>query len=165
MPATLTWKACTGTDAATEATTANWNLLNRDAVDSGSDYIDSRIAIPATGSNYSYERILRLVFTGTFNLVDVVKLWKDSGTLSDGNLIINAGETDTGTTPVNSASAIASSAIPTTEGTAIDITPSNPIDSAGEKSDYLYIQLEVPSTVTTLGAISAQVLHVSWIES
>ena len=164
MPATLTWKACTGTDAATEATTTNWNLLNRDAVDSGSDYTESRIAIPATGSNYSYERILRLIFTGAFNLIDNVKLWKE-GTLSDGNLIINAGETDTGTTPVNTASAVASSAIPTTEGTAIDITPSNPIDSSGEKSDYLYIQLEVPSTVTTLGAINAQVLYVSWTES
>jgi len=165
MPATATWKVCTGANASTETASDYPSLMSTDAVDTGTTYQSNKISIPATGSNYSYERWLRFVFTGTFNLIDTIKFWKSAGTLSDANLTIKAGETDTGVTPVNTESTIATTAIPTTEGTAIDITPSNPIDSSGEKTDYLVMQLVVSSTVVTIGDIGSQTVTISYEES
>lgn len=167
MVATITWKQCTSTNAGTETTTTNKyaSLLGSDAADDSAGYETSTIISPLTGTNYSYERWMRFVFTSTFNLIDNIKVYKSSGTLSDGNLVLNAGETDTGATPVNTVSSIATSAIPTVVGSAIDITPTNPIDTTGEKTDYFVMQLVVPSTVTTPGDISSQGLTVQYDES
>jgi hypothetical protein len=139
--------------------------MSIDAVDTGTDYQTNKLQAPGSGTNYSYERWLRFVFTGTFNLIDNIKCWKSAGTLSDVNLTIKAGETTTGATPVDTASSIATSTLPTTEGAAIDITPTNPIDTSGEKTDYLVLQLNIPSTVTTPGDISSQTLSIRYDES
>lgn len=167
MVSTIVWKQCTGTNASTETTTSNKyaHLLNSDAADDGNGYESNQIYSPLTGTNYSYERWMRFIFTGTFNLIENIKVYKSSGTLSDGNLVLNAGETATGVTPVNTSSSIATSAIPTVIGSAIDITPTNPIDTDGEKTDYFVIQLVVPSTVTTPGDVSSQGLTVQYDES
>ena len=167
MVATITWKQCTSTDAGTETTTTNKysHLTSSDTADDGTGYESNTITSPLTGTNYSYERWMRFVFTSTFNLIDNIKVYKSSGTLSDGNLVLNAGETDTGVTPINTVSSIATSAIPTVVGSAVDITPVNAIDASGEKTDYFVIQLVVPSTVTTPGNISSQGLTVQYDES
>ena len=167
MVATITWKQCTSTDAGTETTTTNKyaHLTNSDSADDGTGYESNTIISPLIGTNYSYERWMRFVFSSTFNLIDNIKVYKSSGTLSDGNLILNAGETATGVTPVDTESSIATSAIPTIVGNAIDITPTNPIDTSGEKTDYTVLQLVVPSTVTTPGDISLQGLTVQYDES
>lgn len=165
MSATVTLKQCTGTNAGTETTQTNWNLLSTDITDTGILYQTNRILVPTAGTTYSYERWLRFEFTGVFNLIENIKCWKSAGTLSDGNLSIKAGETDTGVTPIDSASSVATSLIPTSEGTAIDISPTNPIDTSGEKTDYFVSQLNVPSTVTTPGDISPITLTTQYDES
>lgn len=167
MVATIVWKQCTSTDAGTETTTTNKyaHLISSDIADDGTGYESNVVLAPLTGTNYSYERWMRFVFSGTFNLITNIKVYKSSGTLSDGNLVLNAGETDTGVTPINTSSSIATSAIPTVVGSAIDITPSNAIDVSGEKTDYFVMQLVVPSTVTTPGDISSQGLTVQYDES
>jgi hypothetical protein len=170
MAATCNLKVCTGTDAGTESAgdASNWNLMSTDAYDStGSDYQTNKISVPSSGTNYSYERWLRLEFTGTFNLIDNVKAWHSAGTLSDGNLDLLAGETDTGVTPVNTGSTIATTTLTSwdSEGEAIDITPTADIDTSGDETDYLVLQLEVPDTVTTPGDIGSQTITFSYDES
>ena len=167
MVATITWKQCTGTDAGTETTTTNKyaHLTSSDTADDGTGYESNTIISPLTGTNYSYERWMRFVFTDTFNLIDNIKVYKSSGTLSDGNLVLNAGETDTGVTPINTVSSIATGVIPIVVGSAVDITPSNAIDASGEKTDYFVMQLVVPSTVTTPGDISTMSLTIQYEES
>lgn len=169
MAATVELKIYTGTDAGTEnpaGDATNWNLQSIDAYDStGTDYQTNKITVPVSGSNYSYERHMRLKYTGTFNAITNVLYWKSAGTLSDGALILTAGETTTGTTPVDTNSTIATAAIPTTEGSAIDITPAGGISSSGDFTDYAVVQLEVPSTVVTPGDIGSQTITFQYDES
>lgn len=162
-------KICTSTNAATESPVgdaSNWNLMSTDAYDStGTDYQAAPITVPGSGTSYSYERVMRVEFTGTFNAITNVLVWKSAGTLSDVNLALFVGESATGVTPVNTDSTIATTAMPTTSGSAIDITPAAGISSDGDKTDYLYVQLDVPSTVTTPGDIGSQTLTFQYDES
>jgi len=169
MAATFELKIYTGTNAGTESPSGdatNWNLQSTDAYDStGTDYQTNKIQRPASGTNYSYERWLKGKFNGTFNSITNVKVWKSSGTLSDGNLALFIGETDTGVTPVDTNSSVATTAMPTTEGTAIDITPAGGISNDGDKTDFAVVQLDVPDTVTTPGDIGTQTLTFQYDES
>ena len=174
MAATVELKIYTGTTAANEnpasGDAANWNLMNTDAYDSsGTDYqsATNRISVPSSGTNYSYERWMRLKCTGTFNQITNVKFYRSAGTLSDANLDLLAGQTDTAATPSNSASTIAT----TTKGgwdeesEAIDITPSGGITTSNTYSKYAVVQLKVPSTVTTPGDIGSQTITFKYDES
>ena len=167
MAATVELKIYTGTNAANEnpasGDASNWNLMNTDAYDStGTDYQSAanRISVPASGTNYSYERWMRLKCTGTFNEITNVKFYRSAGTLSDANLDLLAGTTSTAATPTNSASSIATSTKDAwdAEGEAIDITPSGGITTANTYSNYAVVQLKVPSTVTTPGDIGSQTI-------
>ena len=169
MAATVELKTYTSTGAGTESPagdSTNWNLQSADAYDStGTDYQTNKITVPSSSSAYSFERWLRLKFNGTFNAITSVKFWKSAGTLSDGALIITAGESASGVTPVITNSTIATAAIPTVEGSAIDITPAGGISSSGDFTDYAIIQLEVPSTVVTPGDIGSQTITFQYDES
>jgi len=168
MVATHNLKVCTGTNAATESAgdASNWNLMSTDAYDStGTTYQTNPITVPAAGTSYSYERWLRVEFTGVFNLITNIKTWKSAGTLSDAALSIKAGVSATGVTPVVTASSIATATVPVVVGSALDLTPSNPIDTSGEKTKYAVLQLNVPSTVVTPGDIGTQTLTFQYDES
>lgn len=171
MAATPFMKIFTGTDAGTmnpsaDTDATNWNLMSIDSYDStGTDYQSNPITVLESGTAYSFEKWIKIRFDGTYNLIENVKVWKSAGTLSDGSLALNAGETATGVTPTDSASSVATAAIPTTEGTAIDITPTANIDTDGDFTDFLVVQLEVPDTVTTPGDIGTQTLTFQYDES
>ena len=131
-------KVCTGSNAATEnaGDASNWNLMSTDAYDSdGSTYQSNPITVPAAATAYSYERWLRVEFTGTFNAITNVKVWKSTGTLSDAALALFVGEAAAGVTPVNTDSSVATTAMPSAEGSAIDITPSGGIASDGDYTE------------------------------
>jgi len=169
MTATCNLKVCTGVDAGTESSddASNWNLISTDAYDStGTSYQTNKISVPVTGTTYSYERWLRLEFTGAFTLINNIKAWHSSGNLSDSNIDLNAGETDTGVTPVDTVSSIATTTLTgwNSEVEAIDITPISDIDTSGDETDYLVVQLEVPSTVLTPGDIGSQSITFSYDE-
>ena len=172
MAATCEVKLYTSTDAGTENPATgdanNMNLLNDDSYDTdGTTYKSKPITVPTTGTNYSYERWVRLKFTGTFNNIENTKVYKSSGSLSDANLDIKGGETATGVTPVNTASSVATAALTTwdAEGEAVDITPAAGISNDGDKTDYWVMQLVVPDTVTTPGDIGSIELTFSYDES
>lgn len=169
MAATVELKVYTGSSAGTEqpaGDATNWNLQSVDAYDAtGTDYQTNKITVPPSGSAYSYERWLRLKYTGVFNSITNVLAWLSAGALSDPALILTAGVNASGVTPVVTNSAIAVSPIPTTEGGALDITPAGGISVSGDFTDYLVVQLEAPSTVVTAGDISAQTLTFQYDES
>lgn len=171
MTATAVLKVFTGTDAGTvhpDATTgdaSNWNLMSIDDYDdTGSLYTDNPITVPDTGTSYSYERWMAVQFNGTFNEITNIKSWKSSGTLSDGNLALYAGGTTTAATPVNTDSTVATTSMPTAEGSAIGLSTGTNPTTDGDRSDYLIVQLDVPSTVTTPGDIGTQTLTLQYDE-
>lgn len=169
MAATFEWKVYTGTNAGTEnpatGSASHLNFHNDDTYGTQTDYEHKQIVVPSSGTAYSYERWLRGRWSGTFNQIQNILFWKSGGTYSDSNLSINAGVTDTGVTPVGTASSIATSAVPETEGTALDITPSGDITSSPGYSKYVVLQLVVPSSVVTPGDIGVQTFTIQYDES
>ena len=162
MAATVTWYDYTSTNGGVETETTNANLMSTDAHDSGTDYQSNPIPVPSSGTNYSYERIVRVKWTGSYNNIDTVKFWKSAGTFSDAHLALNAGTDSSVSTPTDSASSVATSAIPTAEGSALSVTVSGA--SPNTVTHYIYLQLEVPNTVTTPGEISEQTLTLKYNE-
>ncbi|MFA5158084.1 MAG: hypothetical protein WC451_02765 [Patescibacteria group bacterium] len=160
------FKVYTGASGATESPTGgatNINLMNTDAYDTtGSMFQTSLIPIPVSGTSYSYERIFRLKVTGIFNLIDNIKVWKSTGDLSDSHLVIAAAVSTTASTPVKTASAIATTTIPVTEGTALDATPSGGITASPGYTKYVYLQLQVPTTVTVFGQVGVHTIAVQY---
>ena len=168
MAATHEWKIQYGTSPGTEwpasGSAGNCNYMNVDDADeTGTEYQGNSIPVPPSGTNYSYERYMRAKFSGTFNQIDNQKIWHDSGTLSDANLDLCAGVAAAYATPVNTDSAIATTTLTgwDTEGEALDIE--NVLTTEGY-SKYLVQQLDVPSTVTTPGDISAQTIKMKYDE-
>jgi len=169
MVATFEWKVYTGTDAATEHPTTgsatHLNFHNDDSYGTSTDYQTRQIVVPETGTNYSFERWLRGRWSDTFNLIENILFWRSAGTLSDVNLSIYAGVNSTGVTPVDTESTIATAEVPTTEGTALDLTPSGGITTSPGYSEYSVMQLRVPDTVTTPGDIGVQTFTLQYDES
>ena len=173
MASTINWKVYTGsplTEAPGAGSSAvNVNLLLADSYDSsGSLYAANSVSTPGTGSNYSFERVVRGFWTGTFNEITNIVFWKSSGTLSDANLKITANVTGTWapTAQTSGASTFATAAIPTTSGTALVATPAvGSVYPAAGYSKYVVSQLVVPSTVTTPGDIGSQLVTFKWDET
>ena len=170
MAATFEWRTFTGANAATElpatGSAVNVNMYNQDSYDSsGTTYQSYPITVPSSGTAYSYERWLKGRWSSTYNLIENILFWKSAGSYSDAALSIKAGETDTGVTPVNTASAVATVAVPTTVGTAIDVTPPGGITSSPGYCDFVVMQLNVPSTVVTPGDIGTQTFTIQYDES
>lgn len=170
MAATVELKIYTGVDAGDEAPAGdatNWNLQSTDAYDSaGTDYQTNRIQVPGSGTSYSYERWMRLEFSGVFNSIDNVEFYHSGGTLSDGSLDLLAGASTSGVTPVTTVSSIATTTLTSWDeaGEAININDGGAIVAPGY-SDYAVVQLKVPSTVTTPGDINVQTITFSYDES
>jgi hypothetical protein len=170
MVATPLLKIFTGSSAGTMYPTSdgdadNLNLMASDAPDTtGTDYISSPIVYNASATVYSYERYFKWRFDGTFNLIDNIKFYKSAGSYSNVNLIIRAGTTDTGATPVNTASSVATDPIPTSLETAVDITPYEPIEEDEDFTDFGVLQLVVPTNADTPGDIGTQTITTSYDE-
>jgi len=170
MAATMELKIYYGVDAGTEApagNATNWNLMSTDAYDStGVAYQTNKPQVPASGTNYSYERWFRLKFSGVFNAIDNMAFWHSAGSLSDANLDLKAGSTTVAATPVNTVSSIATTTLTGWDTEAEEIALNNGGDlTAAGYSDYGVIQLVLPSTVTTPGDIGTQTISMEWDES
>lgn len=161
MAATVEIRVFTGTDAATESTgdTTTLNALNTDENDStGIVYHGSRIVRTPSSTVYSYERWIKLRFSGSFNTISNIKAYHASGTLRDSVMDLLAGTTDTGVTPVNTVSSVATTTLSSWDSLAegIDITPAGGISSSPAYSDFFVVQLKVPQTSTFPGDLGLQ---------
>jgi hypothetical protein len=169
MTATFEWKICTGVDAATEnaGSATNFNMMSVDAYDStGTDYQTNRIEILESGTNYSVEKWIRGLFSGDFNLIENCKIWHSAGTLSDASLDLKAGVTDSGITPTDGASVIATNSLADwdTEAEALDVQ-NGIMNTTPIYSLYGVVQLEIPDTVTETGDIGVQTITFQYDES
>lgn len=165
---TVRMKQYTGTDGATESPSSstsgiNFNFSIADEYDSvGTLYLENPVSIPSSGSAYSYERILRFKFSSlsgsTFSSVKV----HGSGVSLPTGVTLNAGVAASATTPAVVVSIVATSALPTTLGTALDITPTGGILADNDYTKYLYLQLKVASTATKIGDIGRQTITITY---
>ena len=170
MVAVAEWKIYTsgGAEHPSSGSASNINLLAQDIYDStGTEYTQNPIPVPETGTNYSFERWIRIRYDGAFNLVENIKMWLESWTPSDSNLDIKAGVTETFSDPVNTASSVATntSADWTGVANALDLTPSGGITSSPGYSKYFVMQLVVPSTVTIPGNMGTAIVKIQYDES
>jgi len=152
----------------------NVNFLSVDET-SGVDpnnYINYPITVPGSGNSYSFEKWIQgyFDFAGSgSNQVTNGKFWKESGTLSHLDLVINAGVSASWSAPVDTASSVATSPVPTSVGSSLslnlDVDGGNPQRTSTGYSYYIVIQLVVPSTVNVPGDIGTQQYRMQYDES
>jgi hypothetical protein len=128
---------------------------------------------PITVGENSYEKWWIMEFTGTFNSVDNLKVWKVSGNYVTGESILtNCRETSYGgaetyTTPTQSTSSVATQTLPTTEPSGANLgiggSLSGSLSSPGD-SDYCVMQLQTTGS-TPVGDGNQKVLRFQWDES
>lgn len=128
---------------------------------------------PITVGNNSFEKWWKMTFTGTFNSVDNLKIWKFSGGYVTGESILtNAreasyGGAETYTTPTESNSIVATETLPITEPSGANLgiggILAGSLSSPGD-SDYLIEQLKSTGG-TPVGDGNTKVMRFQWDES
>ena len=124
------------------------------------------LRIPSEGTQYSYERYFRVYVSDMGDAVSIrnLRLYCDNPNFITG-ATLKYGTTDTYSTPVNSASSIATTTVPSSlpEDANIEIngSTSNELTGTGY-SDYVVLQLEIPYTATNEGGSTG--LHIVYDE-
>ena len=103
-----------GASQSIQVVTSDVHLLGADAHSGAGNYDYSLSPIAGSGTVHSYERWIRLRFTPPFSEVRSFRFWVEPLALLPG-WSLKYGVTTTYSTPVNTASAIATSALPTTD--------------------------------------------------
>jgi len=161
MASSFTAAETYGTSPGTRVDTSYINLLSA-SIASGSDTTTvpnaNPIAIPPSSNSYSYERWIQGHWTSSFTSISSITFWKYSGTLGTG-VTLNAGlvGSTTYSTPVNTASAIATTGIPTSQGAGLTPTYS------ANYCYYIVLQLVVASTASS-GSIGTMDYRFGWNE-
>lgn len=127
-------------DETTTATPTNLNMGSTLAANiSASLY-------PITAGSSSYEKWIKLHFSGTFTRIENLQFWKSAGSYVTGESIVWEGEQTTYATPTNAASTIATTAVPTADpGTAnvsIGGSLSGSLTAEGD-SDFIVLQTAI----------------------
>jgi len=132
MPATFVWSESNSSGPTVTDSISNVNFGNSDSPNLSSP--NNRVV---AGEN-SYEKWNRGKFSGSYTTIDNLKLYKSSGTLPV-NVTIKAAVNAAFATPVATASVVATSNVPTTEGTAL--VPTSP-GASPSYSGYITMQLQ-----------------------
>jgi len=147
MAASFQWTQTVGSSASPISADlgVSGNLFNLQAADiiSASEYTNN----PINAGNNSYEVWLQGHFTGTFNQIQNVKFWKNSGALGTGESL-KFGSTSAYDTPETGASTEAASDIasaePASPNIGFDGSTGNALSSAGF-TDFIVLQLQTTS--------------------
>jgi hypothetical protein len=150
--------------------TANVSHVNYGSVDQANLSVSGNEIV--AGEN-SFEKWNKMSFTGTFNTVDNLKIWKNSGAYVTGESIdTNARESSYGgaetyTTPTQTTSIVATQPMPETEPSGPNLgiggSLSGQLTGAGD-SDYLVTQLQ--TTVSTpAGDVNQKQFTYQWDET
>lgn len=142
---------------------ADLNLLGAD-LGSGQSTAAYPITVPAAGTNYSYERKFRLKVEniGDSSRIQNIRVYSSTATPSTG-CTIKYGQQAAYTTPVNTASAVATTAIPTSlpgsENLYIGGAGGGYLSSSGTYSDYGVMQLNVGTTAISGGTATITIAY------
>lgn len=162
MAATFSWVESNGAGE-TESTPTNINFGSTDAVNLVA------LTYPITAGENSYEKYIKVKFTGTFSTIDNIKFWKSAGTYVTGEGIDWDGEVALASyaTPTDSTSSVATTVLPTSDpGTAnvsIGGSLSGTITVSGNTSDYIVMQLQTTSS-TPAGAVNTKTMTLTYDE-
>lgn len=137
MVASFEWSESNGAGETVTDGISNLNFGNTDAP----NIVPA--SNPITAGNNSYEKWVRGHYTGTYNSVSNLKLYKSAGAYVTGE-DIKAAVNAAYATPVATTSAVATVTVPTTLGTAL--VPNSP-GASPSYSGYIIAQLQ--TTVST----------------
>lgn len=162
MAATITIQACTGTNAATEATVTG--IMHR-ANDSAATDKNNPVTIPSIGTARSYEKWLRFKCTvAPDTQVTNFKYWGPNTTPGTG-VTVFVGTTDTGATPVATDSAVATTQQDTNYyDTSHTLAIPGTLTAENQETDYLVFQVDVGTTATP-GDTTQQTQNYSYDEN
>ena len=162
MAATIKLMCCTGTDAGTEAEVTGIMFRSNDS--SATDK-NNPITIPASGTTHSYEKWLRWKCTvAPDTQVTNFKYWGPNSQPATG-LTIYVGTTDTGATPTDNDSTVATTRQDTNHySSATALSVSGTLTNVGDETDYLVMQLDVDSTASQ-GDMPQQTHYYSYDEN
>lgn len=153
-----------------ETETPNITNTNYGSVDSPNLTVSGNEIV--AGQN-SFEKWQVMAFTGTFNTVDNLKIWKNSGAYVTGESIdTNAreasyGGAETYVQPTQTTSTVATETMPTTEPSGANLgiggSLGGSLSSAGD-SDYLVSQLQTTGS-TPAGDVNQKQFTYQWDET
>jgi len=151
MAGTFGWRELNGASS-TVSTPTDLNLGSDDSTDLVAT------TYPITAGGNSYEKYVVGNFTGTFTKIDNIKFWKSAGAYVTGETMDWRGTTGAYTQPVNTTSAVAITAIPTSEPAVANVgiggaTTGN--FSAAGTTNYIVMQSHV-STAASAGATNTK---------
>lgn len=126
---------------------------------------------PIDAGDNSYEKWIRMHFTGSFNQIDQLKIWKSSGAYVTGeslktNLTESGYSEATFSAPTASTSSEATNTMPTSEPTDSNIGISGSLSgtlSAAGYSDYCVLQLQTTSS-SPAGNVNQKVISLKYRE-
>jgi hypothetical protein len=144
MAATIIIKGCISTDAATESTITALMFRSNDSV--ATDKANP-ITIPAApGTAYSYEKWIRWYCSvAPDTQCTNFRFWGPAAIPATGVAFV-AGTTDTGVTPVVTASAIATNPAINYYSLATALSVSGTLVDPADETDYIVLQLDVDET-------------------
>lgn len=162
MAATITIQGCTGANAATEAAITALMFRSNDAVTVTKA---NPITIPTGAAVYSYEKWVRFKDTVAPAVQCTnFKFWGPNAVPGTG-LKIYAGTTNTGATPVNTASSVATTQQDTNYyDTAHVLAIPGTLTTINQETDYLVTQLQVSNTAGQ-GDMAQQTFNYSYDEN
>jgi hypothetical protein len=158
MAATLQWSEANG---AGEVVTDGISNINFGDIDQANIVIAT---YPIIAGNNSYEKNIKLKFSGTFTEISNIKFWKSAGALGTGESI-KADEVTSYVQPVKTTSPRAVTAIPAVVGSAIVVhsaAGATTITAAGY-TRYICLQLQTTGSIAT-GNIAEKTLTVQYDE-
>lgn len=149
MPATVELRCFTGTNAGTESgAITGIDFISADnATNSLANRTANPITIPDAGTNYSFEKWLKLRITvAPANSISNIKFWTD-GSVAAGTGV-KYGTTASGTTPVQTASSVATNDATAATSGAKATWDSGSYSSTGLIANFLVLQMSVGTTAT-----------------
>ena len=162
MAAVFAWVEANGAGE-TESTPTNLNFGSTDAADL------TPLSYPITAGENSYEKYIKVKFTGTFSEIDNIQFWKSAGSYITGESIDWNGQVAIAsyTQPVATTSTVATTVLPIADpGTAnvsIAGSLSGSITVSGNTSDYIVMQLQTTSS-TPAGGVNTKTMTCQYDE-
>lgn len=153
----------TAGETPTDKTGGNGPIRFKAADNATVDFNDP-LVIPATGTDYSFEKIVRLNATGTFNEITNYEFYMDgANNLGTGVDIVYKKEVSYGTPiDITSTAGFSGSIFAATSGAPVALGTAT-VTATGDFGDYLTMVMSVASTASP-GVTTSETLTFAWDE-